>query len=38
MINFFSGVGGGIVYDSEVEAEYKETFDKIKPLLKIFEN
>lgn len=34
---FFWG-GGGIVYDSEVESEYKETFDKIKPLLKIFEN
>ena len=34
---FFWG-GGGIVYDSEVESEYKETLDKIKPLLKIFEN
>ena len=34
---FFWG-GGGIVYDSEVDSEYKETFDKIKPLLNIFEN
>ena len=34
---FFWG-GGGIVYDSEVDSEYKETFDKINPLLKIFEN
>ena len=34
---FFWG-GGGIVYDSEVDSEYIETFDKINPLLKIFEN
>ena len=34
---FFWG-GGGIVYDSEVKSEYKETFDKIRPLLEIFEN
>jgi para-aminobenzoate synthetase component 1 len=30
--------GGGIVYDSEVESEYKETFDKIKPLLNLLKN
>ena len=34
----FFWAGGGIVYDSEVESEYKETFDKIKPLLDIFNN
>ena len=34
---FFWG-GGGIVYDSEVESEYKETFDKINPLLEILKN
>lgn len=34
---FFWG-GGGIVYDSDIDSEYKETFDKIKPLLNIFEN
>ena len=34
---FFWG-GGGIVADSEVESEYKETFDKIKPLLKILKS
>ena len=31
---FFWG-GGGIVYDSNVDSEYKETFDKIKPLLNL---
>ena len=25
--------GGGIVYDSDVKSEYKETLDKIKPIL-----
>mgnify|MGYP006097653807 FL=1 len=30
--------GGGIVYDSEIESEYKETFDKIKPLLDLLKN
>ena len=28
--------GGGIVYDSEVELEYKETLDKVRPLLDLF--
>ena len=28
--------GGGIVYDSEVELEYKETLDKVRPLLELF--
>ena len=30
--------GGGIVYDSEVESEYKETCDKIKPLLNLLKS
>ncbi len=34
---FFWG-GGGIVYDSDVKSEYKETLDKIMPLLNIFNN
>ena len=34
---FFWG-GGGIVSDSEVESEYKETFDKIQPLLEILKS
>lgn len=25
--------GGGIVYDSDAKSEYKETFDKVKPIL-----
>ena len=35
--NLYFWGGGGIVYDSEVESEYKETFDKIKPLLDLLE-
>ncbi len=34
-ILYFWG-GGGIVYDSEVELEYKETLDKVRPLLDLF--
>ena len=34
-IHFF--VGGGIVWDSTVDAEYKECFDKASAMLKIFE-
>jgi len=34
-IHFF--VGGGIVWDSTVDAEYKECFDKASAILKIFE-
>tara|TARA_B100000965_G_scaffold406601_1_gene446433 strand:- start:560 stop:1918 length:1359 start_codon:yes stop_codon:yes gene_type:complete len=30
--------GGGIVFDSEENSEYKETFDKIKPLIDILKN
>ncbi|HFC92622.1 MAG TPA: aminodeoxychorismate synthase component I [Leucothrix mucor] len=31
-------VGGGIVHDSELDAEYQETFDKGKPLLELLDN
>jgi len=36
--NLYFWGGGGIVYDSEVESEYKETFDKIKPLLDLLKH
>jgi len=33
----FFNAGGGIVWDSEVDAEYKECFDKAAAMLKLFE-
>ena len=33
-IYFF--VGGGIVWDSTIDSEYKECFDKVSTILKIF--
>lgn len=34
----YFNAGGGIVWDSEVDAEYKECFDKAAAMLKLFEH
>jgi hypothetical protein len=34
----YCSAGGGIVADSQVEAEYQETFDKVNRILKQLEN
>ncbi|MGX5011000.1 aminodeoxychorismate synthase component 1 [Enterobacter asburiae] len=36
--NLYCSAGGGIVADSQVEAEYQETFDKVNRILKQLEN
>ncbi len=36
--NLYCSAGGGIVADSQVEAEYQETFDKVNSILKQLEN
>ena len=33
---FYFHAGGGIVWDSKVDAEYKECFDKAAAMLKLF--
>ena len=30
--------GGGIVYDSDVKAEFQETLDKIAPIISVLES
>ena len=35
--NLYCSAGGGIVADSEVDAEYQETFDKVNRILKLLE-
>ncbi|MDU1299137.1 MAG: chorismate-binding protein, partial [Enterobacter hormaechei] len=36
--NLYCSAGGGIVADSQAEAEYQETFDKVNRILKKLEN
>mgnify|MGYP000131617782 CR=1 FL=1 len=35
--NLYCSAGGGIVADSQVDAEYQETFDKVNRILKQLE-
>ena len=35
--NIYCSAGGGIVADSEVQAEYQETFDKVNRILQQLE-